>query len=197
MNSAQLKKEIQSALRKEKFNVSENGVVSMFNDSLLAQGEYIEGVNGKDWRAHKNLLVDQGIVHILNVVFGSTSKISTWYLAPFSGSSAPAAGWTAANVVSNATEITSTTEGYTETPRQTVTFVNATSSDQIDNYASKCAFTIATATSLTITGLFLSSVATRGGTTGTLISATKFTTARVLQNGDSWLAGYRVVLASS
>ena len=190
-------KETLAALKAEKYKVSPDGVISLFNDGLVIRGEYEEGVNGGDWRRHKNLIVDQGIIHFLNVVLGSTAKISAWYLAPFSGSTSPGAAWTAANYTSTATEITSLTEGFSETTRQAATFVNATSSDQIDNYAAKAAFTITTATTLTITGIGLLSSSTRGGTTGTLVSATKFGVARTLVATDVWNAGYRVTLAGS
>lgn len=191
-------KDVLAAIRKDRYKVSDGGIL-LFNDSLRIEGagEYIEGVNGGDWRRHKNLLVDQGLVHFLNVVLGSTAKISTWYIAPFSGSTTPAAGWTAANFTANATEITSGSEGYSEAVRQTATFVNASSSNQIDNYAAKAAFTIVTASTLTVTGIGLLSLNTKGGTTGTLISATKFGTARVLNSADVWNVGYRVALASS
>jgi hypothetical protein len=197
MDLKRYSKEIVEAIRGERYNRFENGIISLFHDGLVIRGEYIEGVNGGDWRRHPNLLVDQGIISSLNVNWGTATKISTWYLAPFAGSSSPAANWTAATFTASATEITSGSEGYSESTRQACAFVNATSADQIDNYASKAAFSIVTASSLTVTGLGLLSVSAKGGTTGVLTSATKFTTARVLQNGDSWLAGYRIALASS
>lgn len=199
MNLQKIVKEARAAMRAGKFDqTSEAGVISMFGGGLLAWGEYVEGVNGRDFRRHKNLLVDQGIRYFLNVGLGpTTTKISAWFLAPFTGSTSPAANWTAANFTSNSTENTSTSEGFSESTRQAATFVEPTAVDQIDNYAAKAAFTIVTATSLTITGMGLLSSSTRGGTSGVLISATKFGTARVLQNADVWNVGYRLALAST
>jgi hypothetical protein len=198
MNIIKYGKAIAAALRNERYKLSDGGVL-LFNDSLRLQGvgEYLEGVNGRDWRVHRNLLVDQGLIFDLNVTFGNLAKITTWYLAPFSGAATPANTWTAANFTANASEIVSGTEGYAETTRVAVAFVNAAAATQIDNYAAKSVFTIVTASSLSVTGIGLLSLSTKGGTTGTLMSATKFGTTRVLQNADVWNVGYRVVLASS
>ena len=195
MNLRHFSKDILAAIRAERYNMHGN-TVSFFGDSLVARGEFIEGVNG-DWRRHKNLVTDQGIILALNVLLGSVAKLSMWYLAPFAGSTAPAANWTGANFTSNATEIVSGSEGYSEATRRAATFVDASGSDQIDNFAAKAAFTIVTASSLTVTGLGLLSSNTKGGTTGTLLSASKFATARVLQNADVWNAGYRLLGASA
>jgi hypothetical protein len=94
----------------------------------------------------------------------------------------------------NATEITSTTEGYTESTRQQANFGSA-AAGAIDNYATKAHFTIATASTLVVTGLGLISNNTRGGTSGVLGSAIKFAVSRSLANGDDYQAGYQVTLA--
>ncbi len=187
-------KEFLRDLLNEKYDTSEGGI--LLKQGLMVRGFYEHGVNGKDWIREQNLIPDAAILSILNVYFGGTAKISTWYIAPFSGSATPASNWTAANFTSNATEITSTTEGYTETPRQTFTAGSA-AAGAIDNYASKAAFTIATATELDINGAGLLSVATRGGTTGVLASAIKFASTRTVQDADVWSCGYQIELTDS
>lgn len=181
----------------ERYEVGPEGI-ALKKGSVLIRGYYEEGIKGKpeSFRLHRNLLVTEGINHILNVVLGTATKISAWYIAPFSGSAAPAANWTAANFASNATEITSTSEGYSESTRQQASFGTA-SSGVINNYSSKASFTIECTTTLNILGAGLLSVNTRGGTTGVLMSAVKFGSARVLADGDIWQAGYQVDLTDS
>ncbi len=55
-----------------------------------------------------NLIPDAGIDFILNVIFGGTSKIATWYLGLFTSNSTPAADWDGlwANANLKATELT-------------------------------------------------------------------------------------------
>ena len=54
-----------------------------------------------------------------------------------------------------------------------------------------------TASSLQVQGAALLSDNVKGGTSGVLVSATRFSTPRVLQNTDIYNVGYRVVLTSS
>lgn len=189
--------EFKDDVRKGKFDVSEGGIL-LKRGSVLIAGHYVEGVKGRPetFRKHKNLLVDEGINLLLNVFFGATSKPAAFYLAPFSGSATPAADWAAANFASNASEITSTSEGYEEATRQQCTFGTSTE-ELINNYASKAELTIATASQLTVKGLGLLTNSTRGGTSGALISAVKFSVDRVLNDEDVWQAGYQVSLSDS
>lgn len=163
---------------------------------VLASGMYIHDVNGQDERIDRNLLTDEGLTHMLNVVLGAASKISQWYLGLYSGAISPAAGWTAANFAATANEIVSATEGYSETTRRTFQ-PGAATANTIDNTANKAAFTIVTASSLTVQGAALLSDNVKGGTSGVLVSATRFSTPRVLQNTDIYNVGYRVTLSST
>lgn len=73
----------------------------------------------------------------------------------------------------------------------------AASQAMIDNLANKAAFTIATASSLTVNGAALLSESAKGAVTGKLVSATKFAAARTLYNTDVFNLAYRVQLTSS
>jgi hypothetical protein len=182
-------------LRNFKYERTEDGLYFPAARAF-ARGEYVHDVNGQDERVDHNLLVDQGLIKMLGVMFYTDAKINNWYIALFNGSVSPANNWTAANFASTASEITSTTEGYTETTRQAFTPA-APSADAIDNTAARAAFTIATASQLNVTGAALLSSNVRGDTSGTLASATKFSSTRVLNNTDVFNCGYRVTLASS
>lgn len=163
---------------------------------VLASGMYIHDVNGQDERIDRNLLTDEGLTHMLAVVLGASAKISQWYLALYSGAISPAAGWTAASFAATANEIVSGTEGYSETTRRNFQ-PGAATANTIDNTSNKGAFTIVTASSLTVHGAALLSDNVKGSTSGVLVSATRFTTPRVLQDTDVYNVGYRVSLTSS
>lgn len=157
------------------------------------KGEYFERVNGGEWVRTENLIVTEGLAHMLNVAFGSTAKPAGYYLALFSGAAAPAANWTAANFASVASEIVSMTEGHTSATRPAWTPTN-TATNSIDNMTTVASVTIATASQLNVTGAAMLTNSTRGGTTGVLISATKYASTRVFQNGDVYEIGYRLSL---
>lgn len=160
-----------------------------------ATGMYVHDVNGMDERCDPNLVTDQGLTYLLGAGLGNTSKITAWYLALFGGAVNPAANWTAANFAATASEIVSGTEGYGE-PTRPVFTPGVAAANAIDNVAAKAAFTIATAAQLNVTGAGLLSDNVKGSTSGVLVSATRFASARVLSNTDVFNLGYRVQLAA-
>lgn len=187
-----LKKEICKAIAKDHYDITENGLVFPSLD-VLAKGEYFDRVNGGEWSRTPNLVVTEGLAHILNTALGTKAKTANYYLALFSGATAPAANWTAANFASVASEIVSMTEGYTNATRPVWTPTEATG-NSIDNMTSAASVTIATASTLNVTGAAMLSNPTKGGTTGVLVSATKYATARTFQSGDIYEVGYRLSL---
>lgn len=189
-----LQTHVAQAIKREQYDITPEGVI--VKGGIKLSGTYIEGVNGKDWREHKNLIPDAGILYILGAALYSTSKITNWYVAPFAGSTAPAANWTASNFASTASEIVSPTEGYAAATRpQWVP--SAPAAGQVDNLAAKASFTIVTATSLSIAGAAVLSDSGKGSTSGTLVSASKFSTPRIVYNADVWDCGYYIRLTDS
>lgn len=154
-------------------------------------GKYFHRVNGGPWEEASNLVVDEGIAHILNTAFGSKPKTPKYYIALFSGATAPANNWKAENFAAVASEIVSGTEGYTNATRPEWVSTD-TNGNSIDNMVTAASLTIATSGTLTVTGAALLTSPTKGGTTGTLISASKYPVARTFQNGDIYEIGYRL-----
>lgn len=188
-------REFAAALRNHKYEVSDAGI-HFPKQKVTASGLYTHSVNGADEREDANIVVTEGLTHMLGVVLGDLTALPDWYFGLFSANVTPVNTWTAANFTANATEIVSNTEGYSETVRQT--FVEAAAAaGSINNTASKAAFTIATATSITVWGAGLLSSNVKGGTTGTLMSAAKFSAARTLYATDIFNLGYTLSLTSS
>jgi hypothetical protein len=146
-----------------------------------------------------NLVVNQGIQYMASCALtaGATAvtQLTTWYLGLYGAGATnnPAAGdtmashggWTEAVPYSNAT-------------RPACTFVAATTANPsvATNSASPAAFTInATAT---VGGAFLVSNNTKSGTTGTLFSASDFTTGdRSVVSGDTLNVTYTFSLTAT
>lgn len=183
-------KDLENDLKAENYQMTEQGIYFP-KQGILAQGEYFDRINGGEWQTTHNLVVNEGLAHLLNVAMGTTAKPAGYFLALFSGATAPAANWTAANFSSVAAEIVSMTEGYTSPSRPQWTPQN-TSTNSIDNFNSTAKVTIATSSQLTVTGAAMLTNSTKGGTTGTLISASKYAAARVFQDGDEYEIGYRL-----
>lgn len=141
-----------------------------------------------------NLIVNEGLNHILGAVFNAGTQVTTWYVGLFEGNYTPVAADVHAGAGGFATVATECT-AYTEAGRQE--YVEAAPSGQsITNSASKATFSI-NATK-TIYGAFLASVSTKGSTgAGTLMAAARFASARSVQNGDQLLITYTIAAAST
>jgi len=189
--------EFRRALTNHQYEVSETGIYFP-KQKVTVSGVYTHDVNGLDERSDANIVVTEGLNHMLSTVLADGTKVATWYVKLFSANTTPLATWTAANFTANATEITSNTEGYAETTAPA--YVEGTAAaGSINNTASKAAFTIysATAAAISVWGAALSSSSTKGGTTGTLMSASKFSAVRTLYSTDVFNVGYTLSLTST
>lgn len=138
----------------------------------------------------KNIIVDQGLNHTLNVLGNGATQVNPWYVGIFEGNYTPVAGDTAATFPTNAVECTA----YTEAGRPEFVEV-ASTAKSLTNLASKAVFTF-NATK-TIYGGFLVSVATKGSGTGTLLAASRASVSKNVITDDQLLIGYTLTIASA
>jgi hypothetical protein len=153
------------------------------NSGLVIGGEFLvehfrRSKSGLLHKIHeqlcKNLVVNEGLNHILNVTFNNTSQITQWYLSLFKGNYTPISTNTAASFTGAATEITG---GDMTSPATRDTYDDATSTAQsITNSASRASF-VFNAT-LTAYGAFIQSTSAYGNATGVLLCAAKFGASR-------------------
>lgn len=183
-----------AAVSANDYTNNEDGSITT-GGGITAKGEYFDRKNNEEWQRTENLIPTEGLAHILNVALGTTPKPAGYYLALFSAAAQPAANWTAASFATTASEIVSSTEGYSSATRPTWTPTN-TAANSIDNMTAGnvAKVTIRTASSLTVQGAAMLTSSSKGGTTGALISASKYATPRVFQDGDTYEIGYRISL---
>lgn len=168
----------------QKSHIAANvGIGGIFTYELRRKDGTIE-----KWKSH-NLVVNQGLNHVLDVALHGVAAVNPWYVAIFEGNYVPLATDTAATIVAAATECTA----YTEATRPE--YVEAAAATQsITNSASRATFTF-NATK-TIYGAFLTSVATKSATTGTLLAADKAATSKAVTSGDQLLVTYTLTLTA-
>ena len=125
----------------------------------------------------KNLVVNEGLNHLLDVLLTGGTQVTTWYVGLTDGTPTVAAADTMSSH-SGWTEITA----YSESTRPE--YVETRSGQTVSNSASKASFSINAST--TSGGAFLTSDSTKGGTSGTLLCAAAFTAGnKSLSNGDT------------
>jgi hypothetical protein len=129
-----------------------------------------------------NQIPDAGVNFILDLVFGSRSKIATWYHGPFKTNWASFAGaqsnWAGATSGPLATELTNAE--YDETNRQAAVFANPAATKTMTASAAT-RFTLSTGVSdITLYGSTLNSVNTVGydATDAVLLAAAQFGSAK-------------------
>lgn len=138
--------------------------------------QWRDGVLIDTW-ACRNIIPTEGLNHFLSVVCNNGSQVTEWRVGLFEGNYTPVAGDTMATFPASATECTA----YTEASRP-VWNESTPSGGSTTNSSNKAEFTMNA--SKTIYGAFLSSVATKSATTGTLLSASRFGAAKSVDSGD-------------
>lgn len=159
-------------------------VGGIFTGQILREGQIIDEFDVG------NIVVDQGLNHLLNVAFNGATQINPWFLGLFEGNYTPVAGVNAATIVGASTECIA----YSEATRPEFIEV-ASTAKSITNSAAKATFTFTS--NKTIYGAFLISDATKSGTAGTLFSAAKFAAAKAVVATDQLLLTYTFTAASA
>ena len=185
-------REIGRHLRNRKWEQTPGGIlIDRGGMNALMNGAFIDTLNGEDPQLSPNLVVDQGLIHVLNTVFAGAAQVTQWYIGLFSGNVTPQPNWTAANVVANATELT----GYAPSTRPGFT-VAPVSAPSLGNTGSEANFAFDASGPYIARGTFLISVSNKGSTTGVLMAATRFAADRAGLNSPDQL-GVRYVLTAA
>ena len=172
--------------------VKKNGLLV---PKALAKGTYHaelfrEGALVDEWDC-ENLIVNEGLIAMLNVMFSGVSVISNWYIGVFQNNYTPVNTDTASSIVGNAGEVTV----YSGGARPAFTPAAASGSPTLSNSAAKATF--AFTGSATLLGAFLISSATPGSNSGTLYSAALFGSSKAVGNTDQLTLTYQTSLSSS
>lgn len=130
----------------------------------------------------RNIVVNEGLDHILSVCFTGAPQVTSWYLAPYGNNYVPVSTDKAATIVGNAGEVTK----YAGTTRAAF---NATEANQqVTNAGGVATFTFND--TATIYGAFLASAGQQNSTQGVLFSAAQFSSPKNVVSGDQLLLTY-------
>jgi hypothetical protein len=150
-------------------------------DNVIPKGRFIlEQIrNGEVIRTMEfpNSITNEGKNLLLNIMFGATAKISTWYMGLIDNASFSALAPTD-TASSHAGWVEFVTYSQTARPQWTA----GTASSQSITNAAAVVFDITT--TATVFGIFISTLTTKSGTTGTLWTAAPFASTVDVANGD-------------
>lgn len=146
-----------------------------------------------------NTFTTEGMAYLLNIIFYTTSKAGSaiWYVGIFKNNVTPAVGNTASACLGAAGTYGECQDADYDSPAtdKPSYAVASTSTATCTNAASAASFTIAG--SITVYGAFLSTVAAKTATTGCLMSAKKFSTARAVIDDDVLSVTYAITCTTS
>ena len=159
-------------------------------------GEYLVTCHGADgatrWQERvKNAVTNVGLNHLLGVTLKDVTRVTAWYLGLIDNVSY--VRLTASDTMASHPEWIEYV-AYTETERQTWTPA-AAATQSISNGASAAVFTFTAGA--VIRGLFLNSINTKSGTTGTLFSTAVLSAPQTVAASDTITLTYAVSAASA
>jgi hypothetical protein len=139
-----------------------------------------------------NIVVDEGLNYALAAAFTGGTTLASWYIGVFKNNYTPQAADVIATFPGIGVANESTTE-YNETVRPTWTQAGV-SAKTVTNSASPAVFTFNTTVS--IYGGFLASSSVKGGLTGKLAAASKFSSVRSMLAADVLNVTYTLTTSS-
>lgn len=181
-------------LAKGKFEKTENGIFVPVANVMIG-GAFVHWLNDdyEDRQVDCNIVVNEGLNHILDVTLSAATQLTSWYVGIFKNNYTPVAGDVASTFAGSGKANEITTE-IDETTRPAWTEAGP-SSQTITNSASPAAFTANT--TVTAYGAFLISNNTKGGLTGTLMAASKFAAQRDMVSTDVLNVTYTLSIADA
>ncbi len=135
-----------------------------------------------------NLCPTEGLTYFNNVLFGGAAS-SSLYVGLYGNNYTPVATDVMSTFIASASEITA----YSEVSRPT--YVSVVNGVNVSNTASKVVFTFSSAA--TVRGCMLSTSSVKNGVTGSLVSASLFTSAKPMDIGDTLTVEYLFSSTSS
>ena len=110
-------REFKGYLDNHQYEVSDEGILFPAAGAM-ASGEYFYDTNGENPGSTANLLPEQGLNSLLEAGLRGGAARPQWFLAIFSGAYTPTDSVTGATFANAATEIVSSSEGYSEVTRR-------------------------------------------------------------------------------
>ncbi len=185
-------------VRNGKYELNDDNELYLPSQKLLVGGRFGSEVRNRfgdiiaAYEEGPNIIVDEGLNHILNVLANGATQVDPWYVGIHKANVAVVAGTTGATVSSATTEIVGS--DVSETVRET--YVEAASTAQsLTNSASKASYT--SAVTMTIYGAWLISTSAFGDTAGTLLAGSLFGSSRALVATDELLVTYTINATST
>lgn len=189
------RREIAQAIARHKFGIQDGRIQLEGASRIQIGGAFKVNDYGREHGVtiEPNLLVTQGLIHLLNSAFAGGAQITNWYLALFSNDYTPTDALTAAAFPATAGEINA---GVTGATRPAWSRSAAVATPDVGNTGAEAVFTYAAGGPYNVYGVALLSSSVKGGTGGVLAAASRFAVSRLNQIAGDKLGIEYVISAS-
>lgn len=191
--------EIARAIRNKRFERTDDGRILIASAGLFIGG----ALKVKDYRdgsdqlaaIDANMLLDEGINHILNVTLppaGGYAQITQWYFAPFSGNYTPDPTHDASELPTASTEFTA----YTSTTRLPLNIQNLATAKTTGNTGNEVQLIFNAGGPYHIYGCNIVSASAKGSTTGKALASVRLASPKLGLTGGEKI-GLEYVLSAA
>ena len=176
-------------------HLSESGL--QFTGNVHLKHTRGEQVLHNAWEPKPNTFTTEGMARLLNIVFRAQTTEAAIYCGIFKNNVTPAVGDTAAAKLGASGTYGECQDADYDSPatNKPAYTIAATSTAVATNAAAAASFTMNA--SITVYGAFLSTVAAKTGTAGTLFCAKAFTTPRAVIADDVLAVTYQITCTTS
>ena len=163
------------------------------DSKLMIGGVFTHTVNGKDERKDKNIVVNEGLIYIINTSIAAVAQQASWFVGIFENNYTPVPADTAALFPGAGVAGEINTE-YDEGTRPAYVLDGSTLAN-VFNSGTPATFTMNS--TINAYGAHLISNSVKAGTTGVLCAASKFTAVRALVASDVLNISYQLTIADA
>lgn len=181
------------AIKYGRLRITPEGI--LFTEEGVTVGGYFDTwLNGKDHQRSNNNVPTEALNYLLKTGITGVGGLTTWNIAPFDTNVTPGSTLTAATFAATCGEFIN----YDEATRQAYTVPTDPTAGSYDNSAALAAFTISTGVAAhSVYGAAILSASAKSATTGKILCASKFSSARVVNATDVLSVKYTIAATST
>lgn len=187
-----LNKHLSKEFKTGRYEMVAGGLV-LPKSKIMIGGEFHHDVNGEDLQIDENIVVNEGLIYVINTAVAAVSQNASWFVAIFENNYTPVPADTAALFPGAGVAGEIDTE-YDEGNRPAYTLDGSVLTN-VSNSSSPASFTMNA--TINAYGAHMMSNNTKAGTTGTLLAAAKFSAVRALVNLDVLNVTYQLTIADA
>lgn len=164
------------------------------DSKLMIGGVFVHDVNGEDEKKDKNIVVNEGLIYIINTSFAAVAQQASWFIGIYGTSITPVPTHDASTFAGAAGLAGELNVQYNPGTRPAYV-LDTTTLSNVFNSGTPATFTMVSPD--TVEGALLIADSNKSGNTGPMAAAARFSAARVLVASDVLNVSYQLTIADA